>query len=255
MDLTQIAEIASAGALLLLWAFVVRDVWRAWQPARLLLAGRYADARIAAERLGRSWMRFFPSLRQSARYAIGCALHLEGDLEASIAALSPLHAERLRDDMRYAVYSIEAASLVLLDRDLARADDLLDRAARIHRAPEDILLAAHAKHGLGEPEAAARLFAAVGERRSGAGIGAVPRSDRDRQQSAIFHTLRGLYLLKVGRAAEAQRDLELAAKSPLTSVYSERARAMLEQKPIDEGPSSLAPQVLANEPSKDTGDG
>ncbi|MDF2692607.1 MAG: hypothetical protein K0S65_990, partial [Labilithrix sp.] len=104
------AEIAVLVALLALWVVVLRDAWRAWRPSRLLLRGRYAEARTAAETLQRSWMRVFPNVRLSARYTIGCALHLEGDLEGSLAALEPLHREELHGNLRYAVYSIDAAS-------------------------------------------------------------------------------------------------------------------------------------------------
>jgi hypothetical protein len=242
-------------AILALWVVVLRETWRAWQPARWLLAGRYADARLAAQRLQRSWMRVFGSIRLSSRYAVGCALHLEGDLEGSITALAPLREERLRGNMRYAVCSIEAANLVLLDRDHARACVLLEEAGRIHRPPEDILLAAHARYSLGDLDAAERLFAAAGTERTGPGLrlGSVLLAEGRRQQEAIFHALRGLYLAKVGRPTEAQRDLELAARSPVTNVYAERARVVLQAKTTDtdDPRSSLAPQVLAKEIARD----
>jgi hypothetical protein len=286
-----IETIALLALLLALWAIVLRDAWRAWQPARLLLAGRYAEARVAAERLERSWMRALRGVRLSARYAIGCALHLEGDLEGSRAALQPLHAQRLRGNMRYAICSIDAANLVLLDRDHARASELLDEAAQVHRPPEDILLAAHAKHGLGETAVAEGLFIAAGEARNdggafsankgpfsgnkgpfsgnkgpfsgnkgpfsgnkGASLGSVLLVEDRRQQEAIFHALRGLYLVKVGRGAAAQRDFEIAANSPITNVYVERARAMLQARSVDpagDPRSSLAPQVVGNETAND----
>lgn len=251
MDETLAAAIAILLALLALWIVVLRETWRAWQPARLLLAGRYAEARAAAVRLERSWLGAFGKIRASARYAIGCALHLEGDLEGSLAALTPLHAERLRGNMRYAVCSIEAANLVLLDRDHARASQLLEEAAEILRPPEDILLAALAKLGRGMIAEAEGLFVAAGSKRDGVRfrMGSVLLMEDGRQQEAIFHALRGVYLLKVGRSNEAQRELEIAAKSPVPNVYVERARAMLQAGEIDPGDprSSLAPQVVEND--------
>jgi hypothetical protein len=246
-------EIAALLALFALWLVILRDAWRAWQPARLLLAGRYADARAAASRLERSWMRRFRSVRLSARYAIGCALHLEGDLEGSLAALAGLHEERLRGNMRYAICSIDAASLVLLDREHARASELLQEAAKLHRPPEDILLAAHAKLGAGEKDVATGLFAAAGKERSGGRLrlGSVLLVEDRRQQDAIFHTLRGLFLVKVGRAVDAQRDFEIAAKSPITNTYVERARAMLQARTLEgDARSSLAGQVVSRDTSE-----
>ncbi len=254
MDETLAAEIAILVVLLVVWVVVLRDAWRAWQPARLLLAGRYPEARAAAMRLERSWMRVFRAIRSSARYTIGCALHLEGDFEGSLAALEPLESERLRGNMRYAICSIQAASLVLLDRDHGRALALLDEAARILRPPEDILLAALAKLGQGAAGEAEALFVAAGTER-GAGrfrMGSIVLVEDRRQQEAIFHALRGLYLLKVGRTAEAQPELEIAARSPVPNVYVERARAMLQAGTVDSSDprSSLAPQVVEkDEPS------
>jgi hypothetical protein len=231
-------------AVIVIWAVVVRAAWRAWQPARLLRVGRYADAREAAERLARSWMRVFPSVRTSSRYVVGCSLHLEGDLEGAASALAPLQDARLRKDMRHAICTVEAACLLLADRDFARADALLETATRIQRAPEDILLAALAKHGLGEAERAAELFAEANARQNA-------NERMVRVDEAIFHTLRGLYFTKVGRWTEAQRDFETAAKGPLVNVYVVLARTMLEasatSREVDSDPSSLAPQVVAKE--------
>ncbi len=257
MDPTPAAAIAILIALLALWAVVLREAWRAWQPARWLLAGRYPEARAAAHRLERSWLRLFRGVRISARYAIGCALHLEGDLEGSLAALEPLHAEHLRGNMRYAICSIEAANLVLLDREHARAGKLLDEAAAILRPPEDILLAALAKLGDGSSSEAEALFHAAGTKRSGArmrvrgrgGVADVLLMENGRQQEAIFHALRGLYLVKVGRVSDAQRELEIAARSPVPNVYVERARAMLQAGEVEPSDprSSLAPQIVGSE--------
>jgi hypothetical protein len=243
------AEIAIVVALVALWLVVLRDAWRAWQPPRLLLRGLYGDARLAAEKLQRSWMRIFPGVRLSARYTIGCALHLEGELEASLAALAPLHHERVRGNLRYAICSIDAASLVLLGREPARACALLEEAATIYRPAEDLLLAALAKLALGETAAAEGLFVAAGTERSGGGgrLGSVVLLEDRRQQEAIFHTLRGIYLVQAGRPAEAQRDFDLAATSPITNVYVERARAMRQAAALDDAGdprSSLAPQIV-----------
>jgi hypothetical protein len=241
------AKIAILVATIVLsWLFLLREAWRAWAPARLLLRGHYREAQAAAERLERSWMvRVFPSVRVSTRYAIGCALHLAGDLEASLTALAPIHSETRH--VRSAVRSIEAANLVLLDREHARALALLEEAPVDQRPPEDVLLAAHAKLGLGDGSGAERLFDSAGVERAG-GIRLGFAMETGRQHERIFHALRGLFLVKTGRLAVAQRDLEIASRSPITNVYAERSRAVLEARPPDpdDARSSLAPQVLAS---------
>jgi hypothetical protein len=189
----------------------LREAWRTWQPTRLLRVARYHEA----------------------------ALHLSGDLEESVRVLAPLHEEKLRGQLRYALCAVDAANLVLLDRDHRRASALLDEARRIYEPVEDILLAAHAKLGAGEPEEAATLFAKA----------AAKPFDDHQPQTAIIHTLRGLYLTQMGSAAEARAELSLAAETPLTNVYVRRARAALELTPSDPGDprSSLAPQVVPHD--------
>jgi hypothetical protein len=232
----------SIALILLLSAVLLREAWRTWQPMRLLRAGEFTEAATQAERLERSWLRVFPTVRTSARFVRASALHLAGDLEASIETLAPLHRERLRGNLRYAVCSVDAANLVLLDRDHARASALLDEAAGAEQPVEDILLAAHAKLGEGDTKAAAALFEKAD-------------SDEDlpQPQAAIVHTLRGLYLSKMGSPIDAQRELSLAAETSLTNVYVRRARAALEPAPSDPGDprSSLAPQVVDEDSSPD----
>lgn len=253
--LGEIGFVPALAALLVVWAVALRESWRVWQPARWLLAGRYEDAQAAAERLQRSWVGAFASVRRSARYTVGCALHLMGDLEGSRRALASLHEERISGNLRYALCSIDAANLVMLGREHARACALLEEAAAIHRLPEDMLLAAHARLGLGEERTAARLFDDAGGARSGGRtrFGAVTLLEDRRQRETIFHALRGLYLVKVGRPAEAQRDLRIAAESPITNVYVTSAREHIAREPVDPGDlrSSLAPQIVANRGAAD----
>lgn len=247
------------GIALLLWVRLFIDIRLTVQPARHLLAGRYAEARAAAERLDRSWMRLLPSTRQAAGYTIACARHLEGDLDAAIELARALDTPNLTTNLRYAVCSLEAASLVLAGREPARALELLERAGKVQTRPEDLLLAAHAKHDLGDTAEAAALFDKAGAERPerGARIGIVVLVEAHAQQEAIFHYLRGWYLLKTRRASEAHVDLARAANSPIHTVYVKRARLALAEsdpRPVDddaEDPrSSLAPQVVARPASR-----
>jgi hypothetical protein len=72
---------------LLVAALLVRDVVRLTRPMVLIGAGRYGEARLAGERLGRSWMAIVPSIRRAARYSVASSLHLEGDLDGSLRVL------------------------------------------------------------------------------------------------------------------------------------------------------------------------
>lgn len=204
---------------------MIREAWRAWQPARLLIAGRYADARTSAEALGESWMRVLPGVRFSASYAIACALHFEGDLEGSLKTTAAIvDRSKLPSSSRYDVDSLDAASLVLLGKDLERAKELLASATKIQRLPEDRLLEL-----LADPESG----------------GDVPKDDVPGERGAIVSFLRGLYYVRRGQPEKAKKDLHAAANSPHANIYSRRARALLDERAPDEGPSSLAPQVVA----------
>lgn len=246
-------------ALAIPWVLIVRASWLAFRPARLLVRGRYREAIEAATALSKSWLSIFASVRASSRYTIACARHFEGDLEGSIAALSEL---RRRESkllaapkmlgLSYAIDSLEAASLVLLERDPTRAIALVEGAS--DKTQEDLLLLACATHATGSLEDAERLFEAAGRE---------PRGEETPEaQRAIFHALRGLYLTKARRPRDARSDLEIAAEAP--SIYGQRARQALlgpsSSRPTndapsssdvleDEEPSSLAPQVV--ESSKD----
>ena len=208
----------------------LREAWRAWQPARHLLAGRYEEAALAGEKLSRSWMRGLPGVRFSAEYAIACARHLAGDLEGSLAATSSL------ERGRYEVRSLDAASLVLLDRSDADAERVLELLDGLDgRIDEDFLLEAIARHRLGREDAALR------KKVTASLTTPAPRGER----AAIFHFLRGLYYSRARNLEHlAKEDLTLAADGAHANVYTRRARAMLDERPGDEGPSSLAPQVV-----------
>lgn len=204
-----------------------------------LSRGRYAESRDAAARLLASWLRLFASAREGAAYARTLAFHLEGRLEEALASAAELHGVRT---VRSALRVVEGATLVLLDRDPARAAELLAEACKHQALPEDLLLLAHARLALGQAEEAERLFSAAGPTRPhSAGWPTI--------NAPAFHFLRGLYLLKTGRAAEARPDLERAAASPLTTVYVERARALLAAPEDSERDprSSLAPQVMSGD--------
>lgn len=206
------------------------------QPRVLVQEGHWREAAIAAERLGASWLRVFPSVREEAAHARAACLHLEGKLQESLAASRTLREGAL----------LEGANLVMAAGDPARAVGRLTIACASPRpSPEDHLLLALAKHSAGDAAGAEKTFATVPrERPKGA--------PSPRIYGPAFHYLRGLYLVKTGRADEATADLEAAAASPIVTVYVERARALVAPPPADDDPrSSLTGQVIGGPPSAD----
>ena len=202
------------------------------QPRTLVQDGHWREAAIASERLGQSWLRVFPSVREEATHARAACLHLEGKLEESLVASRGLREGAL----------LEGANLVMLGRDAERAVERLTAACASPRSTaEDHLLLALAKHAAGDAAGAGETFASVASTR--------PRgAPSPRIYEPAFHYLRALYLLKAGRADEAATDLQIAAASPITTIYVERARAIAtpERSPTADADarSSLTGQVI-----------
>ena len=219
---TIFAAIPAAAAVSFL-AF--RESLRAFQPTRHLLAGDYEMAKESAERLADSWMRVLPGIRASARYAVAASLHLMGRLEESLAASAGLDRDRLAPTTRSDFASLDAASLVLLDREPDRVIELL----RVVAAPEDRVLLALAHQAKGEESEV---------------LEAAPKDD---DRASVFHYLVGLHALRAGDTAAAQRSFRRAADSPHSNVYTRRARAYFDTPVEEQGPSSLAPQVVATD--------
>lgn len=213
-------------------------VYRGLRPSALLAKGRWREARQAAERLGRSPLRWLPTVASDAAYLESLCLHFEGDFEAS--------EKRLRDvadvrGLRYARLTLHAGNLVMLDRDYQTAEEALEEARTLLAYPEDDLLRALVRLALGRPDEAEALFLRAGTKRSEA-------APSPKLNDPVFHFLRGSYLVKTGRAEEAQADLETAATTGHASVYAARARALLPSASLDERDprSSLVP-VVADE--------
>jgi hypothetical protein len=208
-----------------------RESWRAFQPTRHLLSGDYEMARESAARLESSWMRVIPGIRASARYAVAASLHLMGRLEESLEVTAGVDRERLSPKTREDFDSLDAASLVLLDREPERAIALLANAT----APEDRVLLALAKQAKGES--------------TNVDIASVGPTTSDR--ASVFHYLVGLHALRAGESERATRAFREAADSNHTNVYTRRARAFFETRVEEQGPSSLAPQVVASPSAKE----
>jgi tetratricopeptide (TPR) repeat protein len=242
-----IADLLAFGIPLALLAIVARDLRRFWLAFRFTQLGRYTEARAINERIGRSWLAIAPSVRDTTRYGVALTLHLEGDFARALDVLATIPRTRLDKNLDYAVSSLEATTLVLGEGDLARAVALLERVASIHQPPEDLLFLAHAKHGLGDVASAEALLAKVGATRGASAVkpGRTFLIEPKATHEGIFHAVRGLLLVKLGRNDDAVKAFELAAAIPLQNWYTERARALLPKPADDENPrSSLAPQVI-----------
>jgi hypothetical protein len=209
------------------------------QPRSLVQSGHWREAAIAAERLGQTWLRIFPSVREEAAHARAACLHLEGKLEESLAAVraSPV---RVRGHLADAFALLEGANLVMVGGDPLRAVERLEVACASPRSsPEDLLFLALARHAAGDATGAEAVFVKVPRVRPKA-------APSPRIYEPAFHYLRGLYLVKTGRAEEAAPELEAAASSGVVTIYVERARALTPAPPAEDGEqrTSLAPQVI-----------
>lgn len=242
-----IADLVASGIPVLVLLVVARDLRRFWLAFRYTQLGRYREARAVNERIGKSWLGLAPSVRDGTRYGVALTLHLEGDFDRTLEVLATIPRKRLDKNLTYAVSSLEATTLIVAERDFARGATLLESVATIHQPPEDVLVLAHAKHGLGDVAAAEDLLAKVGTTRGASAmkIGRTFLIEPKATHEGIFHAMRGLLLVKLGRSSEAVKAFELAAALPLQNWYTERARALLPKPGDDENPrSSLAPQVI-----------
>jgi tetratricopeptide (TPR) repeat protein len=241
-----LADLVAFGLPLAMLAVVVRDLRRFWLAFRWTQLGRYREAREMNERIGRSWLALSSAVRDTTRYGIALALHFEGDFARTLEVLATIRRERLDKNLTYAVSSLEATTLILDGRDYDRAAALLEAVASTHQPPEDLLLLAHAKHAGGDVAAAEALLAKVGDTRGASAfkLGRTFLVEPKATHEGIFHTVRGLLLVKLGRAEEAMKAFELAAAVPLQNWYTERARALLPRPGDDDPRSSLAGQVI-----------
>lgn len=180
-------------------------------------------AKESAERLAHSWMRVIPGIRVSARYAVAASLHLMGQLEESLLATADIDRQKLSKATREDFDSLDAASLVLLDRE-----------------PDRVLTL------LGEPDAAEdRALRALAQQAKGEWSELLENVPNDDERASVFHYLAGLHALRAGRTADAQKSFRRAADSSHSNVYTRRARSYFETPIEEQGPSSLAPQVVA----------
>ncbi len=215
---------------------IARDMWRSVQPMRLMVRGRYAEARAAAADLATSWMRWVSGVRTSAPYMIALANHLEGNLEEAGAELRRLASGvygPLDPNTTFAVQSLEVANLVLQQTDPDRVLRLLSDTAKVRVLPRDELMAAITLLALDRREEAETHFVAAGTEL------VLPEPKRgtvvllwDKAlEGATFFTLRGMYLRQIGRETEAVEAL-LRASAPYdsdkTNVYVEGARRLLD---------------------------
>lgn len=243
-----LANLIAFGIPFALLFLVGRDLRRFWLAFRWTQLGRYAEARAVNERIGRSWLALAPTVRNGTRYGVALTLHLEGAFARALEVLATIPRASLDRNLTYAVSSLEASTLLLVGRDFARAATLLEEVAAIHRPPEDLLFLAHAKHGAGDVAAAEELLERVGPTRgaSSVKVGRTFLVEPKATHEGIFHTVRGLLLVKLGRNDEAVKDFTRAAAVPLQNWYTERARELLPRMGDDADPrSSLAPQVIS----------
>lgn len=233
MTLTEVAIVCVPLLIpLTMLALIARDTWRSIQPSRLMLRGEFAAARAAANDVGQSWMRWLPGVRPTTPYMIAVSHHLEGDLDEAAKILKDLDRGEhgaLDENMTYATRSLEAANLVLQQSDPERVLRLLTETSRSARFARDELMAAIALLALDRRDEAEKHFRAAGTvvSKPEPKLGKVVLLWNGELESAMFHTLRGMYLRQTGRETEAVEALLRATSGPKTNVYVEGARRLL----------------------------
>lgn len=227
-------------ASLVLLFLVARTARRHGRARALVAAGRTQEARATAEELAASWVRHVPGARDAASYLVAITRHLDGDLEGALEALRRLDAIRA-PDLRYAARSLEAATLVLLERDPARALAAIDEARAIRERPEDALVLAHVLRALGRRSEADALHASA--------AGSTSKETREPAVAAAARYFEGAFVLAVDEP-RARAALTAARDAAPGTIYARRAALLLSDSTRapardDEDPrSSLAPQML-----------
>lgn len=218
------------------------------RPARLMMRGRFEEARTDLEQLLGSWMGALPGVAAASRYNLACCLIYQGRFEESLIAVEELGAKRLPPNMQYAILSLKAGALLMLERNPADVLRRLDEASRVREADYDLLRRAHALLSLGKTADAMSAFERAAVIGQGSTLGTTRLVDGEITQSLSAY-LRGWFLHRLGRRDDARLDLVRAAQSPCVTVYVERARVLLasyDAPAIDEAEarSTLAPHVV-----------
>ena len=170
-------------------------------------------------------------MRNSSIYMQGACLHLEGRLEESLEVLGSISIDKIDANLRYAVQSVIAGNLVLLDREPEQALACMDSAGGTMTSPSDDLLRAHIMLSLGDEQAAQEcLERAKAETMSRLALGTKTVLMQDRKlEQVMAEYLSGWFLVRVNRAAEAAPHLEAAVNMSLENVFRWRAKELLER--------------------------
>jgi hypothetical protein len=194
----------------------------------LILEGKWGQARVVNESLARGWMSVLPGTRDAAAYNKALCLHMEGDFKASLAELVRFRGRALDRNLRHEVHWLEAANLVLENGEPARAMAALADLLNDRDNPETVLLLVHAKLQVGATAEAAELVArAPAPSSPRIRLGRTLAVGGRKINETIFYALRALYHAKIGDAQRAADDAELALRSQLECVYTERVRALI----------------------------
>ncbi len=214
-------------SLVALALLALRDLYRNLGPSWLCARGRYREARRLAARP--FWQkRLFASVRDSLRYTEISCLHMEGRLEESLELLRALRHDKLDRNLSYAIDTVEAGNLVLLDRESERAIECIARAREVMDTTGNLLVQAHAELSRGNTETAQHLFAQAtsaepGGVKAGLKVVLVHVAEAESMSDAF---LRGWFHHRLGQPETAAADLTQAMSSPLDNVYRQRAEQL-----------------------------
>lgn len=221
------------------------SLW-AWRGVFLLMRGHYPAARRVFEKQSSSRQ---PAVRDAARYNVGLCLLHENRLDEAAVHLEALASAPVAPHLHALVGGLLGSTLLLLERDPARAIVLLGQGGQVVLERTTLLERAYASLLLGDQAGAqdylrrAEAIAAPKRWR----LGKVIVLATARNVAIMEHGLRGMLAERWGDAERAVREYHLALAAGDHGIYAQRAReglARLGAHTNDEPPPpSLRPVV------------
>lgn len=228
VEVARFVLLTTAVVCLVLSMLYLIDAVRAMVAHTRLRSGNYGGA-LAVYRslLKHAWQPY--AKRRAIAYNAAVCLHRSGDLEGSRLLLERLIADDLDPTLDSLAHALLGQTLVLLGRDLDRAEAALAKAGATLDFSHFGLTRAILNLLAGDRESARRdfeAFQASGSPDAVVGLRTMALVERDFEATMRSYLL-GLYYLLSGDRGSARPSLERAARAAVPSVYRESARTLL----------------------------